>query len=178
MSIILTWKTQLTSLTSQDTAISSLGTLLSNLSNDVRSRMGWGAHTSTADLSRAWTNSVMPKARPSEVEGGSLFVLDPLKTKEIEFANSIPFGRKKPRSAVPPSTPALKRRRRSRLSGRRSRSAVAWCPQMPISSGSDLTPKRNALLLLRSRAGNHTPLPACGRAGGPMTASRWKPSPF
>ena len=71
MSIILTWKTQLTSLTSQDTAISSLGTLLSNLSNDVRSRMGWGAHTSTADLSRAWTNSVMPKARPSEVEGGS-----------------------------------------------------------------------------------------------------------
>jgi len=37
MPIILTWKTQLTLLTSQDTAISSLGTLLSNLSNDVSS---------------------------------------------------------------------------------------------------------------------------------------------
>jgi flagellar hook-associated protein 2 len=62
------WKTQLTSLTSQDTVISSLGTLLSNLSNDVSSltdatgvlaqKTGSSSDTNVLDLTAA-TNSAM-----------------------------------------------------------------------------------------------------------------------
>ena len=62
------WKTQLSSLTSQDTAISSLGTLLSNLSNDVSSltdatgvlaqKTGSSSDTNVLDLTAA-TNSAV-----------------------------------------------------------------------------------------------------------------------
>ena len=62
------WKTQLTSLTSQDTVISSLGTLLSNLSNDVSSltdatgvlaqKTGSSSDTNVLDLTAA-TNSAV-----------------------------------------------------------------------------------------------------------------------
>ena len=62
------WKTQLTSLTSQDTVISSLGTLLSNLSNDMSSltdatgvlsqKTGSSSDTNVLDLTAA-TNSAV-----------------------------------------------------------------------------------------------------------------------
>src|ERR1700686_3678104 len=62
------WKTQLTTLQSQDTALSSIGTLLSNLSNDLTSltdfsgvlaqKTGASSNTSVLELTAASTSAV------------------------------------------------------------------------------------------------------------------------
>src|SRR5271170_1603907 len=73
------WKTQLTSLESQDTTISSLGSLLANLSNDIGSFTGFDGVLSTMEGSSSNPDVIaLTSASSSAVAGTHSIVVNSL----------------------------------------------------------------------------------------------------